>query len=178
MDFKWIVKSSGVLNVETTNEGIGELGGECSCGYDGTFWSGAINNDCSKISCKNGTPKGCKLKEKSGDLWVGNMLSRALPAGPEITPKEAALTVEIIFSNDSIIDLSYCEINTANACIAILGTSPDASKLNFNLRPGEKKVVQVNLGRTWKITDHLRTLAIYRLLRKQTPDISQIRIVN
>jgi hypothetical protein len=118
------------------------------------------------------------VKEKSGDLWVGEMLNRAIPAGPEITPEEAALTVEIIFSNDSIIDLNYCEINTSNTCIADLGTSPDASKLNFKLRPGEKKVALVNLGRTLKITDHLHTLAIYRLLRKQTPDISQIRIVN
>ena len=27
LDFKWVVKSYGGINVETTNEGIGELGG-------------------------------------------------------------------------------------------------------------------------------------------------------
>jgi hypothetical protein len=27
LDYKWLVRSSGAINVETTNEGIGELGG-------------------------------------------------------------------------------------------------------------------------------------------------------
>jgi hypothetical protein len=106
------------------------------------------------------------VQEKSGDLWVGDSLIYAIPAGPEITPDQAALTVEIHFSNDSIVDLIYCEINTSNTCLTT------ASEQNFKLRTGEKKVVFVNLGRTWKISDTLHTLAIYRLLRKQTPDIS------
>ena len=112
------------------------------------------------------------MQEKSGDFWVGESLKYAIPPSLGVTPDQAALTVEIHFSNDSIVDLIYCEINTANTCIT------EASEQNFKLRTGEKKVVLVNLGRTWKISDTLKTLAIYRLLRKQTPDISQIRIVS